>query len=254
MKYRFFVLVFGVSSLCFAQNISNKQDKLSSISSSNVSITSGNSTNSVSYNTLSDTDIVKGLKEALTIGSRNAFSKLALLDGFNKNSQIRIPFPPEIRQVSEKLRKLGLGSELDEFELALNRAAEEALKDAEPIFTNTISQMTISDAKNILTGPSNSATLYLQSKTSDALYAAFSPTINQALGNSLATFKWTEIASLYNELPLVTPVETDLTRYTTGKALAGLFSIIANEEKNIRENPSYRTTELLQKVFGNMGK
>jgi hypothetical protein len=254
MKYRLLVLVLSVASVCFAQTKRKKGGTKSLVPTSNISSISKNAANALSGSTLTDADISKGLKEALTMGAKNASSKLASFDGFNKNSLIRIPFPPEVSQVADKLRNLGMGSKVEEFELTLNRAAEQASKDAAPIFANAISQMTINDAKNILTGPSNAATSYLQDKTSDELFSAFSPTIRQALGNTLATSKWTEITTLYNRLPLVSPIETDLTRYTTNRALTGLFSTMAREEKNIRENPALRTTEMLQKVFGSLSK
>lgn len=209
-------------------------------------------TSALGINSLSEADISKGLKDALTIGANNASSQLNILDGFNKNNLIRIPFPPEVGQVATKLRDLGMGGKVDEFEVTLNRAAEQAAKDAAPIFANAITQMSITDAKNILTGSNNAATTYLQSKTSDALVAAFSPTIKSALGSNLATSKWTEITSIYNKLPFITAVETDLTKYTTNKALTGLFSVLADEEKKIRENPAARTTDILQKVFGSV--
>ncbi|HAR19529.1 MAG TPA: DUF4197 domain-containing protein [Cytophagales bacterium] len=254
MKCSLLVLALSVATVCFSQTKRKKGGTKSLVPTSNISSISKNVANNLSGSSLSDTDISKGLKEALTMGAKNASSLLASLDGFNKNSLIRIPFPPEVSQVADKLRNLGMGKKVDEFELTLNRAAEQASKDAAPIFANAISQMTINDAKNILTGPNNAATSYLQSKTSDALFAAFSPTIRQALGNTLATSKWTEITTLYNRLPMVSPVETDLTKYTTNRALSGLFSTLASEEIKIRQNPALRTTELLQKVFGSVGK
>ena len=211
-------------------------------------------TTAAGVNPLSESEIVKGLKEALVVGSNNASSQLSLLDGFNANSLIRIPFPPEVSQIASKLRDIGFGSKVDEFETTLNRAAEQAAKDAAPIFGNAITQMTFTDAKNILKGSNTSATSYLQSKTNDALFTSFSPTIKNALNSSLATSKWTEITSIYNRLPFITPVETDLVKYTTNKALSGLFIVVAEEEKKIRENPAARVSDILQKVFGSIKK
>lgn len=208
----------------------------------------------VGVNALSEAEIVNGLKEALNVGAKNASGQLNALDGFNKNNLIRIPFPPEVSQVANKLREMGLGSKVDEFETTLNRAAEQAAKDAAPIFVNAVNQMTITDAKNILTGSNNAATTYLQGKTSDALFASFSPTIKNALNNTLATSKWTEITSIYNKIPFITPVETDLVKYTTNKALSGLFVVVAQEEQKIRENPAARVSDLLKKVFGSVSK
>jgi hypothetical protein len=199
---------------------------------------------------LSETDIATGLKEALTVGSKNASAKLNALDGFNKNMKVRIPFPEDAQKVAKKLREMGFGKKVDEFELTLNRAAEQAAKEAAPIFVNAITSMTITDAKNILVGSDSAATSYLRTRTSDPLAQAFSPHIKKALDATTATKKWTELATLYNRLPLVTKVETDLVKYTTSKALKGLFVVVAEEEMKIRKDPAARVTDILKKVFG----
>ena len=280
MKYTLLILALGVSAFSFAQTkkkatttkkttttktTTTKTTKVATTNSltatKSVTPTATTSkttsvlttvTSAIGVNSLSEADISKGLKDALTIGANNASKQLNILDGFNKNNLIRIPFPPQVSQVATKLRDLGMGGKVDEFEVTLNRAAEQAAKDAAPIFANAITQMSITDAKNILTGSNNAATTYLQSKTTDALVAAFSPTIKSALGSNLATSKWTEITTIYNKLPFITAVETDLTKYTTNKALFGLFTVLADEEKKIRENPAARTTDILQKVFGSV--
>jgi hypothetical protein len=256
MKYTLLILALGVASFSNAQTKKKSTTTKKTTTTKTTTAKSLTSVQSVAsalnVNSLSETDISKGLKDALTIGANNASKQLNILDGFNKNSLIRIPFPSEVGQVATKLRDLGMGAKVDEFEVTLNRAAEQAAKDAAPIFANAITQMSISDAKNILTGSNNAATTYLQSKTTDALVAAFSPTIKSALGSNLATSKWTEITSIYNKLPFITAVETDLTKYTTNKALSGLFTVLADEEKKIRENPAARTTDILQKVFGSV--
>jgi hypothetical protein len=128
---------------------------------------------------LTESDIARGLKEALTVGSRNAASQLNKQDGFLLNPKVRIPFPEDAQRVATKLRELGFGKKVDQFELTLNRAAEDAAKEAAPIFVNAITSMTITDAKNILTGPDNAATTYLQGRTSDPLAQAFSPHIKR---------------------------------------------------------------------------
>ena len=200
--------------------------------------------------TLSESDIAKGLKEALSIGSKNASSQLNAIDGFNKNLKVRIPFPEDAQRVATKLRELGFGKKVDEFELTLNRAAEQAAKEAAPIFVNAITSMSITDAKNILVGSDSSATSYLRTKTSASLASAFSPHIKKALDATTATRKWSELATLYNRIPLVNKVETDLVKYTTSKALKGLFTVVADEELKIRKDPAARVTDLLKRVFG----
>jgi hypothetical protein len=207
-------------------------------------------TTATSSATLSESDIARGLKEALTVGAKNASSQLNAVDGFNKNMNVRIPFPEDAQRVATKLREMGFGKKVDEFELTLNRAAEQAAKEAAPIFVNAITSMTITDAKNILMGADTSATSYLRTRTSDPLANAFSPHIKKALDATTATKKWTELATLYNKIPLVKKVETDLVKYTTGKALKGLFTVVAEEEIKIRKDPAARVTDLLKKVFG----
>ncbi len=246
MKYFLAILLIGAHLTLFAQ-------KKKKTTTSKTTSTILKPTQTISgVNPLSESEIANGLKQALSIGAKNAAGQLSSLDGFNKNGLIRIPFPPEVSQVSTKMRELGFGAKIDEFETTLNRAAEQAAKDAEPIFVNAITQMSITDAKNILTGNNSAATTYLQSKTNDALFSTFSPTIKSTLNSSLATSKWTEITTIYNRIPFITPVETDLVKYTTNKALAGLFIVVAQEEKKIRENPAARVTDVLQKVFGSV--
>ncbi|MBC7390157.1 MAG: DUF4197 domain-containing protein [Opitutaceae bacterium] len=247
MKYFVTVLLIGIHISLFAQK-KKKASTTTKLPSSIIKPTQGIS----GVNPLSESEIANGLRQALSVGAKNAATQLSNVDGFNGNNLIRIPFPPEVSQVSTKLRELGFGAKIDEFETTLNRAAEKAATDAAPIFVNAITQMSITDAKNILTGNNSAATSYLQSKTSDALMTTFSPTIKNALGSSLATSKWTEITSIYNRIPFITPVETDLVKYTTTKALAGLFVVVAQEENKIRENPTARVTDVLQKVFGSV--
>lgn len=199
---------------------------------------------------LSDIDIASGLKEALKVGANNASNQLSAVDGFNKNPLVKIPFPTEVQQVAAKLRSMGMGAKVDQFETQLNRSAEKASKAAAPIFVSAITSMTLTDGKNILTGGNNAATTYLSSATRTQLFNTFSPTIKNALNEMNAATLWTEIMTTYNKIPFVQKVETDLTKYTTNKALDGLFKIVADEELKIRQNPAARGSELLQKVFG----
>jgi hypothetical protein len=199
---------------------------------------------------LTDSDIAAGLKEALTIGSVNAASVLSQVDGFNSNPRVRIPFPEEVQQVATKLRQMGMGAKVDEFELTLNRAAELAAKEAAPIFVNAVKGMSFDEARKILTGADNSATLYLQDRTTPQLYSSFIPHVTTALNATQATARWEELTTLYNKIPMVKKVDTDLSRYTTNKALGGLFIIVADEELKIRKDPSARVNDVLQRVFG----
>lgn len=203
-----------------------------------------------SISSLSNDDIVSGLKDALSHGATNASSQLNAVNGFYGNSLVKIPFPQNAQKVADQLRSLGFGSKVDDFEKTLNHAAETAAKEAAPIFVNAITSMSFTDAKNILTGSNNSATKYLQNSTSSALNTAFTPHIKNALDNTLATQKWSELAALYNKIPFVTPIETDLVKYTTTKALSGLFTVLATEETKIRKDPAARVTDIMKKVFG----
>lgn len=205
---------------------------------------------SKSGNTLSSNlDITSGLKEALQKGITKQVTKLTALDGFYKNEAVKILFPEELQKVDKTLRSIGMSSLADEGVKVLNRAAEDAVKEATPIFVNAITNMKIADAKNILLGNESAATTYLQGNTSSALYSKFSPVIQQSLQKVGADKIWESIIAKYNKVPLVTKVNPDLNDYVTDKAMEGVFKMIAVEEKDIRTNISSRTSPLLKKVF-----
>lgn len=194
-------------------------------------------------------DIASGLKEALNKGITQQVSKLTAVDGFYKNEAVKILMPEELQKVDATLRKVGLSSLADEGIKMLNRAAEDAVKEATPIFVTAVKNMTFTDAKNILLGSDNAATNYLQSSTTTALYGKFNPVIKNSFQKVGADAVWTKIITKYNTIPLVKKVNPDLTDYTTNQALSGVFKMIAVEEKEIRNDISARTTPLLQKVF-----
>ncbi len=197
----------------------------------------------------SNADIGKALKEALNNGVTKEVTKLTAEDGFYKNEAVKILLPAELQKVDKKLRQMGMSNLADEGIKVLNRAAEDAVKEATPIFVDAITKMTITDAKKILMGADNSATTYLQKTTTSPLYGKFSPVVKTSLSKVGADTVWANIISKYNALPLVTKVNPDLTDYVTGKALDGVFKMITVEEKNIRTNLSSRTSDLLKKVF-----
>ena len=190
------------------------------------------------------------IKEALKKGTNSSVDNVSKLDGYYKNPDLKIPFPPDAKKAEDKLRAVGLGKECDKAIMSLNRAAETAAKEAAPIFIHAITKMTVTDAINIVKGNDNSATTYLNNKTSADLTALFKPIIKAALDKVEATKYWEPIISKYNMIPFVDKINPDLTDYTNQKALEGLFKMIAVEEKNIRSNPAARTTDLLKKVFG----
>ncbi|GAB3221940.1 DUF4197 domain-containing protein [Algoriphagus aestuariicola] len=200
--------------------------------------------------TPTNSEISMGLKEALEKGTGISTDRLSLTDGYLKNLDVKILFPDEAKQVEKTLRSLGLGSLCDQAITSLNRAAEDAAKEAKPIFTAAIKKMTFQDVQNILLGESDAATQYFQRTTTDSLSSKFSPIIDSSLKKVNATKYWGDVMGRYNKIPLVKPVNTDLTAYVTEKAIQGLFVEIAKEELKIRENINARTSSLLQKVFG----
>jgi hypothetical protein len=198
---------------------------------------------------LGGVDIASGLKEALNKGITQQVSKLTAVDGFYKNEAVKILMPAELQKVDATLRKIGLSSLADEGIKVLNRAAEDAVKEATPIFVSAVKNMSFTDAKNILLGNDSAATSYLQGSTTTALYGKFNPVIKSSFEKVGADVVWTKIINKYNMIPLVKKVNPDLTDYTTTQALAGVFKMIAVEEKDIRNNISARTTPLLKSVF-----
>ncbi len=199
---------------------------------------------------LSNDEVVKGLKEALTVGTNNSTSAASIKDGFNKNSKIKIPFPPEAIQVKKTVEKVGMKPQVDKFVLTLNRAAEEASKEAAPIFINAIKSMSVTDGFTILKGADNAATKFLNDKTSAELMVKFKPIVQKAIKKVEVTKYWNPIASRYNKVPGTTDVNPDLEEYVTLKAIEGLFILLAEEELKIRKDPSARVSDLLKKVFG----
>ncbi|MEX2232656.1 MAG: DUF4197 domain-containing protein [Cyclobacteriaceae bacterium] len=201
---------------------------------------------------LTTAEVAQGLKEALIKGISTGADLASQIDGYFKNPEIKIPFPPEVKKVEDKLRQVGLGNEVDKFVMTLNRGAEDAAKEAKPIFIEAIRSMTIQDAWAILKGEPDAATQYLQRTTSGLLKEKFKPVIQNSLNKVNATRYYGEIVTRYNQIPFVQKVNPDLDDYATDKAIEGLFLMIAKEEKNIRQNPVARTTEILKKVFGSL--
>lgn len=199
---------------------------------------------------LTTTEVNEGLKEALIKGISTGSDLASQLDGYFKNPEIKIPFPPDVKKVEDRLRQLGLGSEVDKFVMTLNRGAEDAAKEAKPIFIAAIKQMTIDDAWAILRGEPDAATQFLKRTTSAQLIEKFSPVIQASLNKVNATKYYSELVTRYNSIPFVQKVNPDLNDYATDLAMQGLFNMIAKEEKSIRQDPVARTTELLRRVFG----
>jgi hypothetical protein len=200
---------------------------------------------------LTNDEIVSGLKEALSVGAKNSASKLSSVDGFFANAAIKVLMPPEAKKVESALRTAGMGKLVDNAILSMNRAAEEASKSAAPIFVNAITSMSITDALNILKGSDTAATGYLRGKTVAALTSAFRPVIDTALQKTAATSYWKTVFDAYNKLPTTfNKINPDLAGYVTEKSLSGMFFQVAQEEQKIRKDPAARVSDILKKVFG----
>lgn len=198
---------------------------------------------------MTNTQIAAGLRQALDFGIDKQVTKLTEENGFWSNELVRIGLPPELQKVDKTLRDLGMSNLADEGLKVLNRAAEDAVKEATPIFVNAVKEINFTDAKNILLGNDTAATTYLSQKTTDPLYAKLNPVITTSLDRVGATQVWTNIINRYNALPLTSDVNPDLADYVTQQALEGVFTMIAVEEKEIRNNFASRTTDLLKRVF-----
>lgn len=198
---------------------------------------------------MGNSQIAAGLQQALNFGIEKQVTKLTQTDGFYKNELVKILLPQELQKVDSALRSIGLSSLADEGLKAINRAAEDAVKEAKPIFVSAVKDITFTDAKAILLGNDDAATTYLTSKTQTALYHKFNPIIKNSFAKVGADKIWSNLINRYNNLPFTNTVNPDLTDYVTQEALQGVYTMIAVEEKDIRNNLSARTTSLLRSVF-----
>ena len=199
---------------------------------------------------LSTNKIVAGLKEALRIGTGNAVSTLSQPGGYLDNPKTRIPLPESVQKVDRLLRAAGFGPQLDEFDLSMNRAAEAAAPEAKSIFWNAITGMTFEDARKILQGQENEATLYFKDRTSDRLKGVFKPIVHDSMARVGATRSYQALEDKVSRIPFAGDMNLSLDDYVTDEALDGLFYMLGQEEMKIRQNPSARVTDLLKEVFG----
>lgn len=228
-KFLFFILIFNLTACAELQQVVNQLPQSGGV--------------------LSNADIAAGLREALNFGIEKQVSKLTQTDGFYKNDLVKILLPEELQKVDKALRDIGLSSLADDGLKVLNRAAEDAVKEATPIFVDAVKGITFTDAKNILIGNDDAATKYLTTKTQTALYDKFNPVIKNSFSKVGADKIWSNLISKYNNIPFTADVNPDLTDYVTNEALKGVYTMIAVEEKDIRTKLSSRTTDLLRKVF-----
>jgi hypothetical protein len=194
-------------------------------------------------------DIAKGLKEALQVGTTRSIALLSKPDGFFGNAAVKILMPPEAEKVEKTLRNLGFNKQVDDAILSMNRAAEDASKQAVPIFVKAIQDMSIDDAVGILKGKDDAATKYLQTKTTDSLTKSFRPIIEESLKKVDATKNWNSIVTQYNKFSFK-KINPDLAAYVTERSLNGIYLQIAAEEAKIRKDPIARSSDLLKKLFG----
>ncbi len=198
---------------------------------------------------LSNTDIVAGLKDALRVGSDHVVDQLGAANGFNKDSSVHIPLPDSLKIVQSALSRIGMSSMVDELELKLNRAAEEATPKAKKLFWDAINDMSLDDAKTILDGPDDAATRYFQRKMSPGLATEMQPVVSSSLAEVGAIKAYENVMGQYSSIPFVPDVKANLSEHVIDKSLAGIFYYLAQEEAAIRKDPAKRTTEILQKVF-----
>jgi hypothetical protein len=206
--------------------------------------------NKGSGSSLSNDDIISGLKEALRVGTDSATKKLSKVDGFYGDPAIKILMPPEAAKVENTLRSLGMGNLVDKAVLSMNRAAEDASNNVGSIFWDAIKNMTITDGLNILKGSDTAATSYLRTNTTTQLTGQFKPVIDSSLKKFDATEYWADVFNAYNKIPFQQPVNPDLVSYVTDKALSGLFYNVGLQEQKIRKDPAAQVTSILKKVFG----
>jgi hypothetical protein len=200
---------------------------------------------------LTENEAASGIREALDQGVSSGISLLNKEDGFFKNEVYKVLLPPEAQRIENTMRQLGMGAMVDKAILQINRAAEDAVGSARPIFVDAIKQLTIADALNIIRGADTAATYYFKQKTTDKLTAAFSPIVQSSLEKFSATKYYSDVINTYNRFPTtMNKINPDLPSYVVGKTVDALFDQIAKEEIAIRTNPAERTTQILKRVFG----
>lgn len=240
LKFIALVVFLTVSTSTFAQ-FGKLLDKAKAVATGNTTA-------------LNSSDIATAIKQALEQGTSKSADLLSKENGFFGNDAVKILFPPEALKAEATLRKLGLDKMCDDAILSFNRAAEDAAKQAKPIFISAVKNMTVTDAKNILIGSNDAATNYFKTNTTDSLSKVFDPIVEKSIEKVGATKYYSNVVDRYNKVPFVNKINPDLKAYVIQKAIDGLFKEIAQEELKIRENPAFRTTELMQKVFSSVKK
>jgi len=247
MKIQFPIILSIILVLSSCDVLNNAANQANNLVNSNE--------NSTEAPALTNTDVIAGLREALNVGIDNSVKSTSVLDGFLKNTDIRLPFPPDAEKVKQKALDLGLDGQVEKFETTLNRAAEEASKEAVPIFVDAIKNMTVQDGFEILNGGNGAATKYLKEQTQDKLKSAFLPKVKDAISKVELTKYWNPLITKYNTAMALTggqKLNPDLDQFVTDKAIEGLFYMVEKEENKIRLDPVARITDLLSRVFGSL--
>ena len=201
---------------------------------------------------ITNQDAVQALKDALVQGSNKAVSQLSAPNGFLGNPQVKIPLPDTIKRVESGLRMLGMGRQADELVASMNHAAEMAVREATPLLVSSVKSMSVSDAKGILTGPDDAATLYFKRTTSDALTQRFLPIVKEMTARAQLAQQYNALAGQAAQYGLISKEEANIDNYVTRKALDGLFVVIAEQERSIRRDPMGAATTIAKKVFGSL--
>lgn len=238
--------LFNLQAQSFKDKLQKKKDSLEKVTKDKLNAV----TTSSAAPKLTNEEVIKGLKEALSVGTNSASSLAGKTDGFLKNSRLFIPWPEEAKDMKAKLTTMGFSKKINEFETSLNRAAEQAALKAAPVFIDAITNLSVADGFAILKGNDTAATNYLRKTTSQPLYDKFLPVVKDAVNSVKVTSYWNPLATAYNKLPGVKKQNPDLDDYVTRRAINGLMILISDEEINIRKNPKARVSDLLKKVFG----
>jgi hypothetical protein len=204
--------------------------------------------------TVTQTDAVTGLRTALVQSAGKAVAQLGAPDGFLGNPDVRIPLPGKLQKAEKTLRMLGLGPQTDQLVTAMNRAAEAAVPEAKVLLVDAVKQMSVTDAKTILTGPEDAATQYFRGKTSERLTAKFLPIVRKSTEKVGLTARYNAVAGRLNALGILDAKDANLESYVTNKTLDGLFLMMAKEEAAIRKNPLGQASNIVRRVFGTIGR